>query len=232
MARITVIVDGFNLYHAIDDIGKNYLKWLNIKSLAKEFVHPDDTIQRILFFTAYPGHTPKEVRERYKAYTAAVEAIGATVIKGQFKRRSFRGKDTDGVRGRLWGWEEKESDVNVAIHLLEEAYEKKSDVILLFTNDSDISPAIKMSRIKNPNLKINVISPPLIEGKEPNYELHQASGQVETNSTGKVFHKVRKITETLLERNLLPEKIDFGTANIIRPANYTPPSHLRIKPIL
>jgi len=36
--RVSVYVDGFNLYHAIDDLKNNTLKWLNLALLGQNLL--------------------------------------------------------------------------------------------------------------------------------------------------------------------------------------------------
>ncbi|MFO1241201.1 MAG: hypothetical protein U1E64_12690 [Sphingomonadaceae bacterium] len=37
MRRVIVYIDGFNLYHAIDDLGQPHLKWLTYVRFQKAF---------------------------------------------------------------------------------------------------------------------------------------------------------------------------------------------------
>ena len=43
-------------------------------------------------------------------------------------------------------WEEKESDVNIATHLIEDGYDNKYDCAVLISNDTDLKTPL--SRIK------------------------------------------------------------------------------------
>jgi len=55
--RVKCFVDGFNLYHAILDLGKNFnhLKWLNLHKLAEAFIKPtQEVLESVFYFTAYP----------------------------------------------------------------------------------------------------------------------------------------------------------------------------------
>ena len=36
--RVAVYVDGFNLYHALDDLAENHLKWLDLWSLSETLI--------------------------------------------------------------------------------------------------------------------------------------------------------------------------------------------------
>ena len=41
MTRVACYVDGFNLYHAINDLNKPHLKWLDIRAVAQIEGAPD-----------------------------------------------------------------------------------------------------------------------------------------------------------------------------------------------
>lgn len=207
--KVSVFVDGYNLYHAVDNLKKPYLKWVNIKSLSEEFAKKENgnEIIRIKFFTAPPIHKSAETQQRYNCFIKAQQSFDIEIIEGKFKRKLQTYKDSKGKSFTRTSHEEKESDVNIALAVLEDAFEKISDKILVITNDSDIAPAIRLARTKNSKLKINVITPPLIKTKRANYDLIDACGDINKNKRGQVFFKTRMIKEEHLEKNLLPEVI-------------------------
>ncbi len=54
MRRIIFFIDGFNVYHALeDDIQYHKHKWLNYAALSKCYITKKDTIEKVLYFTAY-----------------------------------------------------------------------------------------------------------------------------------------------------------------------------------
>ena len=209
MKKVSVFIDGYNLYHAVDNLKKPHLKWVNLFNLAKEFAKPINGFEiiRVKFFTAPPIHKSKEVQKRYSDYIKVLSHCGVEIIEGKFKRKLLTYKDHDGQLFTRTTHEEKESDVNIALAILEDAFEKTSDKILVVTNDSDISPAIRLALTKNQNLKINVITPPLIKTKRANYDLIDACGDINKNKKGQVFFKTRMILEEHLENNMLPKVV-------------------------
>jgi hypothetical protein len=54
--------------------------------------------------------------------------------------------------------EEKGSDVNIATHLLHEAYQKKFEVAVLVTNDSDLVEPVRIVR-RALNLQVGILNP-------------------------------------------------------------------------
>lgn len=221
MKKITVLIDGFNLYHATHALKDDSLKWTNPRLVVENFIHKtEEVIHRIVFFTAFPHHTPKEVQARYLAYTAALRHYGVEVVEGKFKKKIITFKK-GGQNYTRTTHEEKETDVNLALAILEDAYEKASDKILVVTNDSDIAPAIRMARKKQPHLPISVITPPLIKTKHANYDLMDACGAVNRNKRGQVYFKTRGIKEQHLRFARMPDTITLADGTIITmPAKY------------
>ena len=209
MKKVTIFIDGYNLYHAIDNLKKPHLKWINLLGLSQEFAKPINGFEIInaKFFTAPPLHKSKEVQERYFTYIAALKHYGVEIIEGKFKRKLVKYRDDKGNSFTRTTHEEKESDVNIALAILEDAFERISDKILVITNDSDISPAIRIALKKNDVLRINVITPPLTKTKRANYDLLDACGSVNKNKKGQVYFKTRMISQEHLEKNLLPSEI-------------------------
>ena len=55
--------------------------------------------------------------------------------------------------------EEKETDVNIALYLLDAAYQDLYDRALILTADSDLAPAIRMVRKRFPQKSIKLLQP-------------------------------------------------------------------------
>lgn len=223
MKKVSVFIDGYNLYHQVDNLKKPHLKWVNLFTLSQEFAKPVNGFEiiRVKFFTAPPIHKSKEVQKRYSNYIKALVHCGVEIVEGKFKKKLLTYKDGNGKLYTRTAHEEKESDVNIALAILEDAFEKTSNKILVITNDSDVSPAIRLALIKNQDLKINVITPPLTKTKRANLDLIDACGDINRNRKGQVFFKTRMISEIHLQNNVLPDKIIIDEKTTITiPAKY------------
>jgi uncharacterized LabA/DUF88 family protein len=77
-------------------------------------------------------------------------------VMGQFKNKSNECFKCDSK----WDThEEKEIDLNLALALLELAYDDKYDRAVVLTRDSDLTPAILKVKQKFPHKQITVLSP-------------------------------------------------------------------------
>jgi len=156
--RVVVYIDGFNLYYgALKD--KPRLKWLNLERYCT-LLRPHDDIQAIRYFTALVAGPNKPNQEAYLKALATTPVV--KVILGKFKDKSVKCQ----VNGcahtlsrRFTVPEEKRTDVNIAIYMLDDAYQDVCDHLILFSGDSDLVPALNMVRLRFPSKMITVYVP-------------------------------------------------------------------------
>ena len=167
-------------------------------------------ITAIYYFSAYAEWMPDK-KARHEKYIAALLAIGVTPILGEFK---LKDRSCPRCKHRWTGHEEKESDVNAALYLLNEAYKDSYDEAFLVTRDSDLAPPVRMVLTLFPNKRIKIVAPPRLRHSK---ELSQAV-------KGK---RLASIKDIHVERSLLPQNvIDYKTGNLVakRPSEYDPPT--------
>ena len=149
MNRSIVYIDGLNLYYgAVKDTP---WKWLNIERYFRLLRNSDD-IQIIKYFTAKVTYSQDQA-----TYLAAIATTGVQTIFGSFKFRTIpcRVKGCCYIGNRHFKYpEEKKTDVNIAIHMLNDAHEDKYDTAVLVSGDSDLVPAMEMVKLKFPKKKI------------------------------------------------------------------------------
>lgn len=156
MRRVIVYVDGFNLYHALDDIGDDSLKWLCLRKLSESILRSDEELDHVKYFSAYATWIPKAL-VRHRAYVAALKAEGVQFIPGKFKKKYLKCK----VCGAQYQThEEKETDVNIGINLIRDTFEKSFDRAIVITADSDLRTAVEMARHIDGSKLIDVVAPP------------------------------------------------------------------------
>ena len=139
---------------------------------------------------------------------SALRANGVTAILGRFKEKDQRCPKC----GNRWkGHEEKETDVNLALALLDLARLDQYDRAFVVSRDSDLAPAIRLCRRAFPDKKYTVIAPPNLGHSS---ELIAAAADK------------KKITVSHLERCLMAEVVTDAGGNAVatRPKQYTPPS--------
>ena len=157
MARITVFVDGFNLYHSLVNdkfptLGK-YL-WLDVSKLVGFFINKQRHDVRVLYFTSLAEWSAPKVG-RHKVFIRALESTGVETIYGKFK---LVDKYCRPYKHHYQTYEEKRTDVNIAINLFQRA-EKEYDQAVIVSGDSDLIPAVEAVRKAYPAKKVGLIIP-------------------------------------------------------------------------
>ncbi len=178
--RILVLIDGFNYYHKLKEYQNKYnkcVKWLNYKSLAQSWLKEDDDIDsmQIYYFSAIANWRGVESAKRHKTYIKVLEHAGINVVLGEFKqKKTHRCKDNEKCancicipdRKKLIRHEEKNSDVNLAITLVEKSIKKEFDKCFILSADNDFATAITRAKELNPDIKIIIQPPPLSRKKQ------------------------------------------------------------------
>jgi hypothetical protein len=154
--RVLVYIDGFNLYHAISDLRDPALKWLNLWSLSKSLVLAGEQLSGVKYFSAFATWMPGPYF-RHRQYVKALECVGVQPILGRFKEKP---RECKACGARWTSHEEKETDVNIAINLVQDAILDKFDRAIIVSADSDLAPAIALAKFHGPSKRIFVAAPP------------------------------------------------------------------------
>ena len=205
--RVQAFIDGFNLYHAIDtltkkDSSKKYYKWLDLRLLMNAYIKPStEILDNVYYFSAYAKWLPKSCK-RHENYINALKAHNVEIILGHFKKKTKRCLSCNAT------WEtheEKESDVNLCIHLLQNAHLDKFDKAIIVASDSDMVPVIEMIKKSFPHKEIMVLTPP---------NRYQIAREIRSKVT------TIKIGEKQLKNSILPHRISYQGKTITKPERW------------
>lgn len=171
MTRIIAYIDGFNLYHAIQDLNRPALKWTNLYALIEAIAREDETVCEVNYFSAFATWMPSS-HAKHRQYVAALEHAGVTCHMGHFK---VKDQSCRSCNTRWQRHEEKESDVHMGARIVFDALEQRYDRAIIITADSDLKPAIDLVRSKYPKKQLFVAAPPRrrahARGLNPQYEI-------------------------------------------------------------
>lgn len=203
MKRVIVYIDGFNLYHAIKDLNRPHLKWVCVRAVAESLLRQGEALKAVKYFSAYATWMPDRY-QRHRDYTDALLARGVILHMGQFKEKPRRCLSC----GARWiGHEEKETDVQIAVHMVADAMKGDVDRIIVITADTDLGPAIKMIAANAPQCEVFVATPP---GRFRNCRSLQPALEITAGRLGKC---------------LLPSSVQTGPNKAVkRPSQYDPPA--------
>jgi uncharacterized LabA/DUF88 family protein len=154
--RVTVYVDGFNLYFGMKSKGWRRHYWLNIVQLANRLLKPGQQLVEVKYFTARIGaNAPKAARQN--AYLEALGTLpGLSIHYGHY----LSGNRTCPKCGfQIKVPSEKMTDVNIATEMLTDAFSGACDTALLLSADSDLTRPVQVIRSRF-GRRVIVVFPP------------------------------------------------------------------------
>lgn len=206
--RGAIYVGGFNLYHAISDLGMPHLKWLDLHRLGSLIARGHArTLERAVFCTAYfPGDHGKRVR--HEAYINALKNVGVEVKLGHTTKETMECKHPN--CGHRWDApREKETDINLALAVIDDAYQDRFDMAFVVTADTDQAATFRMMRDRFPEKRIVTVVPP---DRSPSKHLNDLA-----------YRKIN-LTVEHLDSCVFPALVQSeGQRTIPRPREYAPP---------
>ncbi len=182
--KTNIYIDGYNFYYGC--IKDSQFKWLNLSKLSQRLcraVFDEYEINQIRYFTAKIKSPPwdKNKHLRQKQYIRALKTIpNLRIHYGYFKisypemylAESFNNAQY-GLRKkvRVTKVEEKGSDVNLACHFLNDAFNDTYNQAIVISNDGDLAEAVEIAKdqfnkyivvwspdIRNPNRRLKQIA--------------------------------------------------------------------------
>lgn len=154
--RVVAYIDGFNLYFGMKEAGFNQCKWLDIKKLVANLLAPNQELIEVKYFTSRVSNDPDK-QKRQSTYIDAVLSSGVSIFYGHYQSNTITCK----VCTSKWNsYSEKMTDVNIATHMMMDAYQDKYDMAMLISGDSDLVPPIKTVHENFKQKRVFVAFPP------------------------------------------------------------------------
>jgi len=203
--RTAIYVDGFNLYYWLKP---SPFRWIDVKRLAlialahRSFHHQ---VVSVKYFTARVSRTPadpgKQVRQDTYLRAQSFVTPQFCTYFGEFRRQRKRMPQVTGNGGvgalvDVWATEEKGSDVNLAVQLVNDAWADTFDLAVVVSNDSDLKPALQL--VKQRGKRIGVL----------------VRGDARVISLRKASHFQVTLTEQHLRNAFLPHSIPGTSIHI------------------
>jgi uncharacterized LabA/DUF88 family protein len=186
---VIAYIDGFNLYNGLREKHRRRYLWLDLEALCQSLLLPDQQLVSVRYFTAPVRRQPASLRRQQKFWNALdVHCSRVTIELGRFQEKTITCRS---CRSTWLSHEEKETDVAIAVALVEDAAMRAFDTALIVSADSDLCPGVRAVRRLHPSAKIVAAFPPARRSDE----LRHA---VDASFT---------IAERKLQRSLLPDKV-------------------------
>lgn len=182
MKKVNIYIDGFNVYHVLRNNIKYgvppwemKLKWCDLKSLCLSYLQNDEQLGDIYFFTA--DSWIQNTKSKWLVYQKALNESGVKIVKWQYNNitKIFICKmkvekmvlKFPCFQKMLWifiprflkykTYEEKRTDVNIAVRIVEDAFLWKYQRAIIMSGDSDIVPAIETVKRNFSNITFSTL---------------------------------------------------------------------------
>jgi uncharacterized LabA/DUF88 family protein len=197
VSDVIAYIDGFNLYYGLRDTYRRRFLWLDLESLCASLLLPSQSLVAVKYFTAPVRGRPDSLR-RQQAYWNALEAHckHITIQLGRFQQRRLDCR----ACGAVWtSYEEKETDVGIAVELIRDVAFDACDTAILVSADGDLCPAIREAYRMHSPTRVVVAFPP---GRRSD-DLREFADHAFTIGRGR------------LQRALLPDRITLPDGSIV-----------------
>lgn len=225
--KTIVYIDGYNLYYGC--LKHSPHKWLDIYRLFSDQVvnvqSPQARVEKIKFFTAdikaKIASRDQDAQKSQNDYHRALTALypdKIQIIKGYYsleRAKLLRYKQPPDKTDRVdvWRLEEKQTDVNIALHLYRDLIQQQCVQVVIVSNDTDLVPALQIIRQDlGQAVKIGVVIPIL---KPETGKSHRPAN---TSLSQYADWTRRYLLDEELANSQLPEKIPTRKKPIVKPA--------------
>lgn len=207
------------------DVSKLFAQICQVQDPASEVV-----LVKYFIAEISPNHS-KDGNVSYKAqadYLLALEkhCSNLEVIRGKFmicpaslySREEGTRRPRSFVKTDVWRPEEKQTDVNIALRMICDAFDGKCDQQVLVSNDSDLYPVLKELRSRNNNITQGIIAP--IRGcgiRRPSSKLKQYANWTRSH-----------IKELELSESQLPKFVQTRKRRIDKPSIWSDDSSVEV----
>lgn len=152
--KIIFYIDGFNLYFGLRS--KNWKKyyWLDLVKFCERFIRPHQELIKVNYFSAIQKSKGKQDRQDL--------FLSANKLNPKFHLflGKFLEKNINHNGQIIKTFEEKETDVHIAVQMIRDVALNQCDVSVLISADSDLIPPIDFINEIKPTHKIFIYFPP------------------------------------------------------------------------
>lgn len=164
--RAIAYVDGFNLYFGLRASHRRRYYWLDLPALADTFVSANQSVVHVHYFTARiraNGFNQADVARQSTYLDALSTSARLTRHEGHFLIKQARCRTC----GSTWPtYEEKMSDVNLAVQLLLDAVDDRFDTAFVVSGDSDLATPVSQVLSRFPSKRVIIAFPPKRQSAE------------------------------------------------------------------
>lgn len=163
---VNFFVDGFNFYYGLKDMTKmkpdwRKFYWIDIVKLFEQFLQEGEEMGTVHYFTARPKNVGKTARQNMLMLcNKAISGEKLKIHYGKYQDKTITCRAKGGCGSEFMHWEEKQTDVNLAIKMVEECHHENCNKIILVSGDSDFLPPLNLIKNFYKHIELSVMFPP------------------------------------------------------------------------
>ena len=169
--KVIAYIDGFNLYYGLKESDWRRYLWLDLPTLAKSLIRPDQDLVKTKYFTSRVV-SPEGKKKRQSIYLEALNTHCGASLQMYFGHYQSDPWTCNACGAIEHVPSEKKTDVNIAVEIMMDAFDDAFDTALIVTADSDLIPPILAVKRLYPRKRIFVAFPPQRNSVELKREAH------------------------------------------------------------
>lgn len=164
--RVNFYIDGFNFYYGLKRITEHKpdwrkFYWIDIVAFCSAFLSSDEELGKVKYFTSRPRNSDKMVRQNtLMRCNQKLNPIQLEIVYGRYANKELKCNAVGGCKKKYDDLEEKETDVNLAIQMVIDSYEKVCDKMVLISGDTDFVPPLKRIKNNHKHIETMILFPP------------------------------------------------------------------------
>jgi NYN domain len=229
LTNTCIYIDKYNLYYS--RLKGSKFKWLDLTVLFRDCIlQPQDPTAHVVaikYFTspvkasyARHGQNSEHAQTQYiRALTAKypdlIEVINGFHIFQPTALPSYKPNEqpSKSAMVQVWMIEEKQTDVNIALHAYRDVVKGTCDQVVICSNDSDLEPALRMIRQDYPAVTVGLVMPLRPTAKD--------DGKVPNKRLTPLAHWVRRyVQDEELGKSQLPQNVQTKKKPASKPAHW------------
>ena len=154
MRRVVAYIDGLNLYYGIRSRGWKRYRWVNPWVLSINLLKPDQRLEAVHYFSSkfLPEGGDMDEATQQNKYLEALEAIDGLQVHYGYHQVVRRVCPTCGAAHNTY--EEKETDVNIAVRMVIDGADDAFDMAILISGDGDLAGPVRTVRAQHPEKRV------------------------------------------------------------------------------
>ncbi len=195
--KVVAYIDGFNLYFGIKTLKSKSLYWLNIQKMVQYLLKPNQEIIHTHYFTSRIKF-PIDKAKRQSTFIDALETLdNFSLHYGKYQKSSHSCRV---CHSTYPVFNEKMTDINIAVEMMKDAHEDKFDKALLITADSDLVGLVRSIHQLYPKKKVVVLFPP-----------NRRSFHLKEVASG--YFEIRK---SILKKSIFPNQVKCKSGYVLK----------------